>query len=298
MQTYRQMALIGKLQGELLTPSQPTEWGILVLGGSSGRVDVQRASLFASFGVTALALRWFGGMDQTPGICEIPLETFIHGIDELQRQGCKRIAIIGTSKGAEAALLTAALDKRVQAVFAISPSSVVWGNIGPGLDGVSWPERSSWSWKGRPLPFVPADPSWQKEYHQGLIAYRGHFENCLQKFASSVPAATIPVEDIQADISVIAGGSDALWPSDVFAREIVERRRERGMDAELVFDPDAGHRVLLPGESTPRSSLHAHGGSDEADARLGLLAWAAIDRTLNLPNSEDKSAYVTHHHPW
>jgi len=32
--------------------------------------------LFAAQGCTALALRWFGGVDQVPGICEIPLETF------------------------------------------------------------------------------------------------------------------------------------------------------------------------------------------------------------------------------
>ncbi len=282
MQTYRQATLSGKVEGELLIPAEPNEWGILALGGSSGRVDVSRASLFADLGVTALALRWFGGVDQTPGICEVPLETFVHGIEELQRQGCKRVAIVGTSKGAEAALLTAAMDERVQAAFAISPTSVVWDNIGPGLDGVSWPERSSWSWKGKPLPFVPADPSWQKEYHEGLFAYRGLFEHCLQKFASSVPAASIPVQDTRAD--VIAGGSDALWPSDLFAREIVRHRSQFGMNTELAFEPGAGHPVLLPGETTPRSSLHSHGGNDEADARLGLAAWDAILRTLKLPN--------------
>ncbi len=284
MRAYRQTTLLGKAQGELLTPAEPNDWGILVLGGSSGRVDMQRASLFADLGVTALALRWFGGVDQSPGICEIPLETFVDGIEELQRQGCQRIAIIGTSKGAEAALLTAAFDKRMQSVFAISPTSVVWGNIGPGQDGISWPERSSWSWKGKPLPFVPAEPSWQREYDQGLVAYRGLFEHCLQKFASSVPAASIPVQDIRADVIVIAGGSDALWPSDLFAREIVRRRSEFGMNTELVFEPDAGHRVLFPGETTPRSSLHSHGGNDVADARLGLAAWDAILRTLKLPN--------------
>ncbi|ESX15683.1 hypothetical protein X767_28050 [Mesorhizobium sp. LSJC264A00] len=40
----------------------------------------------------------------------------------------------------------------------------------------------------------------------------------------------------------------------------------------LVSVPDAGHRILLPGEITPRSRLHAHGGNDDADTRLGRLA--------------------------
>ncbi|PDT30771.1 hypothetical protein CO660_05345 [Rhizobium sp. L9] len=40
---HSQTSLIGKVQGTLLTPDRPSEWGVLVLGGWS------------------LALRWFGG---------------------------------------------------------------------------------------------------------------------------------------------------------------------------------------------------------------------------------------------
>jgi hypothetical protein len=154
--TYSQINLAEEVQGALLVPDGLNEWGIVVLSGSSGRVDIQRGSLFASLGITSLALRWFGGEGQTPGICEVPLETFVRAIDELRQRGCKHIAFVGTSKGAEAALLVAARDDRGEAVIAISPTSVVWGNTGPGSDGVAWPERSSWTWKNQPLAFVPA----------------------------------------------------------------------------------------------------------------------------------------------
>ncbi|WP_445944936.1 acyl-CoA thioester hydrolase/BAAT C-terminal domain-containing protein [Rhizobium sp. WSM1274] len=277
---HSQVDLAGEVQGTLVIPDRPNEWGILVLSGSSGRVEVGRALLFANLGVTSLALRWFGGEGQPPGICEVPLETFTLAVDGLRRHRCKRIAIIGTSKGAEAALLTAVHDKRVEAVFAISPTSVIWGNIGPGHDGVAWPERSSWTWNGTPLPFVPADPSWQPKYQDGLISYRGLFERCLEQFPDDVPAATIPVELTAARLVVIAGGRDALWPSDVFAQSIIQRRQMFGMQADLIYDPGAGHRVLLPGETTPKSALHAHGGNDEADARLGKAAWAVITKVL------------------
>ncbi|MDU0359811.1 acyl-CoA thioester hydrolase/BAAT C-terminal domain-containing protein [Rhizobium sp. 25PS6] len=243
---YSQVGLAGQVQGTLIVPHRPNDWGILVLGGSSGRVDVGRALLFA----------------------------------DLRRHRCKRIAIVGTSKGAEAALLTAIHDERVEAVFAISPTSVTWGNIGPGHDGVAWPERSSWTWNGKPLPFVPAVPCWQPKHQDGLISYRGLFERCLEQSPDHLPAATIPVELTAARLVVIAGGRDALWPSDVFAQSIIQRRQMFGMQADLIYDPEAGHRVLLPGETTPKSALHAHGGNDEADARLGKAAWAVITQVL------------------
>jgi acetyl esterase/lipase len=264
------------LQGEIFQVKPDTGTGVVVLGGSSGRVDVARARLFASQGTTAIALRWFSGEGQVLGICEVPLETFFAATDYLIELGCKRIVLVGTSKGAEAALLTAVYDPRISAVVAISPSSVVWGNIGPGLDGISWPERSSWTLRGTPLPFVSSDPEWVREYRDGLIAYRDLVERCLDMHESEIDAAAIPLEKTNAEILLVAGCDDALWPSNKFAVSLVRRRAASGLLTQLVLGEDAGHRILLPGETTPRSSLRAHGGSDEADAQLGRLAWEHI----------------------
>ena len=93
--------------------------------------------------------------------------------------------------------------------------------------------------------------------------------------------ARIPVERATADLVLVAGGDDALWPSERSARELASRREKGRRPVSLVVDPEAGHWVLLPGETTPRSSLHAHGGNDAADARLGLMAWAAIEAALS-----------------
>lgn len=139
-------------------------------------------------------------------------------------------------EGAEASLLAAAHDPRIDVVVAISPTSVVWGNIGPGRDGVSWPERSSWTLEGIPLPFVPSNPAWNAEYVDGLVSYRGLFQRALQTFKDAAAEAAIPAEAISADIVLVAGGDDALWPSLDFA----------------------------------------HGGNDDADTRLGRLAWEHI----------------------
>ena len=268
--------LDGLVKGILLLPESKANTGVVVLGGSSGRVDVSRARLFADLGASALALQWFGGSGQSPGICEIPLETFSQAIDHLYSLGCERILLVGTSKGAEAALLVATLDPRVNAVVAISPTSVVWGNIGAGVDGSAWPERSSWSHEGQPLDFVPADTTWQPVYREGLVSYRSFFEACLRLNPVEALRSAIAIERTAADIVLVAGGDDALWPSDIFAQELADRVERHDRRISLIADPDAGHRVLFPGEVTPRSTKHAHGGTDAADIRLGLAAWQKI----------------------
>lgn len=272
--------LEGKVRGAFLARPDAGKTGVIILSGSSGRVDIVRARLFAEAGAQVLALQWFGGTDQSPGICEIPLETFITATDFLVSRRCERIVLVGTSKGAEAALLVASIDKRVNAVAAISPSSVVWGNIGPGVDGSAWPERSSWSLGGRPLDFVPADLDWKKDYRRGLVSYRSFFEKCLANNAEANGRARIPIENSAAEVVLVAGGDDALWPSDAFARQLAQFRELCGRSVSLIFDEHAGHRILFPGEATPRSTLHAHGGSDEADARLGHKAWQVIAKLI------------------
>jgi hypothetical protein len=273
-------SLAGDLQGAILTPAEQTSWGVVVLAGSSGRVDVARARLLAGLGAVCIALRYFGGERQPPGICEVPLEGFTRATDRLIEEGCERVAYVGTSKGAEAALLIATEDSRVRVVAALSPSSLVWANTGPGIDGVARPQRSSWTRGGVPLAFVEYDETWRPERRDGLVAYRSLYERSLQIGAANVAPATIPVENARAEIVLVAGGDDALWPSDVFAKSIAERLASAGKSATLIHHPKAGHRVLFPSETTPRSTQHAHGGSDEADAELGRSAWGAISALL------------------
>ncbi len=276
--------LTGDLQGVLIEAVRPTGWGIVVLGGSSGRVDVARAQVFADAGVTALAMRWFGGEGQSPGICEIPLESFAPATRKLSDLGCARIAYIGTSKGAEAALLVAAHDPRIDAVIALSPSSVVWAQTGPGRDGQEWPLRSSWTLAGRPLPFVPYDVAWWLEQaHEPPIRFRPYHERSLATFAAEAAAAAIPVERSRARIILVAGESDALWQSDMFAQQIAARLKAHGRDATLVTHPEAGHRVVLPGEPlTERPAARDWGGTDGADRALGKEAWKAIEQVLEI----------------
>jgi hypothetical protein len=83
--------------------------------------------------------------------------------------------------------------------------------------------------KGTPLDFVPAVSAWNRGNRDGLITYRPLFEQSLNANPAAVQRAQIPIERTTADIILVAGGDDALWPSDVFAEQLSRRREEYGM---------------------------------------------------------------------
>ena len=128
---------------------------VLVLGGAEGGNRWARsvAQDLASHGYVAMAEAYFNAPGLPQQLLDIPLERFKAGIDRLARDARvdrNRIAVLGLSKGAEAALLVAGRDRRIKAVVAGSPSDVVW----QGIDRKNGAIASSWTEKGVPLPFV------------------------------------------------------------------------------------------------------------------------------------------------
>jgi dienelactone hydrolase len=256
-------------------PARPdSSTGVLVLSGSSGAPEDDRARLLTAHGATALALRWFGGPGQQPGPYEVPLEVFVEGLDRLAGE-CDRLAVLGTSFGAEAALLVAALDARVRAVVAVAPSPVVWAGVDDGR------QTSHWTHRGRPLDFVPFDESWAPDTDPP--AYRSLYERSLASDPAVAERATIPVERIEGEVLVIGGEDDQVWPGADFARAVASRRTAHGRGTRVVTHPGAGHRVTFPGEApVARGQAMARGGSPEADAELGAAAWPHVVELLHL----------------
>jgi hypothetical protein len=255
--------------------------GVLVLSGSSGRVELDRARVLAGAGVSAaLTYRWFGGDAQPAAIWEYPLEAFAPDVATLSAR-CDRVVLVGASKTAEAFLAYAADDPAVDAVVALAPSHVVWANVGAGPDGELRPQHSSWSRGGAPLPFVPydddADPLGDPP------AFAPVYAQSLRSAGDRVAAATIPVERFFGDVLLVAGGDDQVWPSVTYAEAVQARRRALDLPTTLVTHPRAGHRVVLPGEPVPGGGQRmARGGTEAADRELGERAWPEIRRVLDL----------------
>ncbi|MGW6282441.1 acyl-CoA thioester hydrolase/BAAT C-terminal domain-containing protein [Kribbella sp. NPDC055071] len=240
--------------------------GVLLLHGSSGVPDLDRARILQAEGYDVLAPQWTVSS-------EVPLESF--PLDKLADSN-DRLVVMGTSFGAEAALLLGALDDRVDSVIAFAPSAYVWARFGEG--GV---QRSAWSWRGEPLPFVPFSLDWQADddppsftgwYRRSLEQYRG-----LEQYDAE--PARIPVERIRGEVLLVAGGDDKVWPAVEFADEITRRRGE--LPTRTVSLAAAGHRVVLPGEEPKTAGQRmARGGTEAADRELGALAWDDVRRVL------------------
>lgn len=275
----------GACEGFLAAPVRGSGAGVLVLSGSSGRIEDERCRILARAGLTALSVRWFGGPGQPPGICEVPLETFESATELLRSRGARRIGVLGASKGAEAALHLSVLDPGIDAVVALSPTSLTWANVGPGRDGRTRPYRSSWTWRGEAMPFVPYDDSWTPTGAEGApVAVLGWYERSRRTFADRVGAAAIPVERSAADLLLVGGGDDAMWPSLRSAEELAARRRAAGRPVRVISRADGGHRPRLPGEGpAPVSDRFLYGGSPVADAALGAAAWPYVLDVLRGP---------------
>jgi hypothetical protein len=131
------------------------------------------------------------------------------------------------------------------------------------------------------VPFVPFDDEAiedaMKDASGEPPSYCEAYLSALEKYADRVPAATIPVERIAGEVVLVAGGGDALWPSVLAAEAVRRRRTAHDLETIVVTHPDAGHRVVLPGEPVlPLSQRLAWGGSEAADRELGLRAWPEI----------------------
>lgn len=253
--------------------------GVLVLAGSSGRVETTRCDVLAAAGATALSYRWF---DES--VDRVPLESFDDVLSTLHGR-CDRLVVLGTSRGAEAALLLGALHPEIDAVVGVSPSDVVWAAL-----STDRPQRSSWTRGGEPVPFVPYDDDWEGWPEQSRREAAGEppellgmYLSALERYADRVPAARIPVERIAGEVLLTAGGDDRLWPALDHADEVALRREQAGLATTVLTHPAAGHRLLLPGESAGPPPRLAHGGTPEADAALGALLWPHLLRLVGAP---------------
>ena len=258
--------------GAYFPPPAGSRQVVLVLGGSEGGVQGSQplARRLAEHGLGALALAYFGAPGLPRALEDVPLESLEAGVDWVRKQpgmASRQIAVLGVSKGGEAALLLASRDPRLCAVVAGVPSSVVWAGID--MAHPATPVTvSSWSVAGKSLAFVP--------YAAG--PFRGVRDLYERSLVKAVPDASIPVEKIRGPVLLISGKSDQLWPSTPMSEQVMARLDARHFPyphTHLAYD-DAGHAVFgppLPADSPNLPRLASLGGTPQGNQAARMDNW-------------------------
>jgi dienelactone hydrolase len=244
--------------GEFYPPvGSPKKLGVLVLGGSDGGIPSRRAKLIAENGFPVLALAYFKTKRTPEYLDMIPLEYFDEPIEWLRKskdmQG-GRMIIIGESKGAELALLLAARKPEISGVVAFVPSAVVF----QGMPKNYRPARSSWSYRGEPIPFVPYDLSNLPDPRNVLSIYR----NSLKQ-QEAVRRALIPVSTIKGPILLFSAADDRMWPSAEMSELIMCTLRDNGFSypyEHITYD-HAGHTM---------TEYYMMGGTEEGNRKARI----------------------------
>lgn len=271
------------LVGVLLRPEDgELHPGVVVLGGSRGGVREELAHCLAGHGLVTLALAYFGADHLPPVIVEVPLEYIETAASWLTRHPAVRgepVGMVGGSKGAELGLLAAsAFPHLIGPVVAIAPASVVFFGLDRHGDDPSALLRSSWSHRGRPVPFAPYPFDAQPAISDSGLAAAPIYEAALDD-EEAVAAAGIAVEQARGPFLLISGEDDRMWPSARMAEMIMGRLGRHGRSSEVTHlsYPGAGHRLLGAAAAEPPASGERvpfdYGGTDEGDARARDDAW-------------------------
>lgn len=280
------------LVGTLFLPSGSTSSpAVIALGGAGGGLSEGGAETLASEGFAALALSYVGASPLPQELVEIPLEYFERALAWLRGQpgvNAERVAVVGNSKGGELALLLGAVyPKDVGAVIGYAPSPIIWQGIPFDREVYYGGPRSPWSFRGKPVPFLPMPRPLPSElvrmtgsfFDGSSISGRPFYERALAN-RTAVNAATIAVEKINGPVMLISGTEDELWPSTRFAEMAIERLKahDHSFPHEHLVYEGAGHLITLPGYEPEEGWARRVklGGSYEANEHANTDSWHKV----------------------
>ena len=280
--------IIGRL---FIPPGYGPHPTVIVLSGTGGGFDLDKAAVLSRHGFATLALAYFGIPPLPTWLHRIPLEYFEAAIEWLKAQpeiDGQRIGVLGVSRGAELALLLGTRFPAIHAVAAYAPSSVSWA--AGGRDKATGGIIPSWTWRDSVVPFAPMPLRgfmWRSAIPVAVLRRPVMFRNLFRaglRNRQAIEQASIPVERICGPILLISGGDDHLWPAAEMSEAILARLKKNGFahSVEHLHYARAGHMLRYPylpttsresGNAYLRGARFSFGGTPRADAEAQTDAW-------------------------
>lgn len=213
----------GQVDAQLFTGDGKEQPLIVVFGGSHGgnawteNYWAVIRSRFLSEGYAVLAIGYFKAGHAPDALDRISLNAIhdtIMSISKHPKINEHKIALLGSSRGAELVLNLASRYENFDAVVALVPSHVTFPSV------TAFANTSAWTFNGEALnyleiPYVAIGPALRGESLKAT-------EIALQGLADS-SASIIQVEDISGPILLLSAKDDSIWPSKYMSDKIVIR---------------------------------------------------------------------------
>ncbi|HEY6418643.1 MAG TPA: acyl-CoA thioesterase/bile acid-CoA:amino acid N-acyltransferase family protein [Candidatus Binataceae bacterium] len=261
--------------------------GIVFFGGSGGGLAEAHPALLASRGYAVMSLAYFAMEGVPKDLLEIPLEYFATAIAWMRRNPAVRpgqLAVIGSSRGGELALLLGVNFRDVTAVIAYVPSGVVWPGLGPPNEA----PRPAWTLGGKGISFIEPAPPDIEAWTKPPTALTPWFLESM-KNRESAERAAIAVEKINGPVLMFSGTDDQMWPSLNLADIAMQRliRLNFPHPHDHVSYAGAGHFIQFPYTPVISAIFHpvvrsmmALGGTPEANHVANLDSWRRLHEFL------------------
>lgn len=202
------------------------------------------------------------------GYHNYPLERIENAINYLKSQGNKKIGIVGASTTGTLALTAASLFTDLTLTIALTPSDFIWQGFDQGnKDGAKeWPipGESLFTYKGKPLPYMPFCYQHPKYYEVIKEESKMHKDmiNSLKLFNDSEAAhpitedEKIKVENINGRLILVGAKDDALWDTVKYIKRMEERLNQiehKSKPLYLIYEhgthfvfPESMLKMMLP----------------------------------------------------
>lgn len=247
------------------------EKAIIAVGGAScdERTSIAMSGFLRKRGYSVLVLGFYMWKGLPKDLVSIPVdyvEKAVHWLKE--KKGILKIAMTGASTGAGYTLLAASLISEISCVIPVVPYDYVSEGTKQTLKGYAELHKSQYTWHGTEVPYTPIrildekGMLWwlnaaRKAPGYGLAGFMRYGYDLTRDWLN--PEARIRVEDMQADVLLLAVRDDDCWPSDEAVPRMVEVLKNAGYP----------HRV-----ESHVYEKGSHALTDGLDSMSGFAKWA------------------------
>ena len=193
---------------------------VIVLSGSGGGLDLDKAAVLSRHGFATLALAYFGVPPAARMASSHSARLLRSGARMARGATRNRHAAhrhFGSFARRRACSFACLALPQIRAVVAYAPSSVAWSS--GGRDDSTGEIIPCWTWRGEPITFAPL-PLRNFMLRSAIpvvalrrpVMFRNLFRAGLRNKVA-VASAAIPVEQIAGPILLVSSGDDHVWPA-------------------------------------------------------------------------------------